>query len=268
LGGHSGLEIDKHRANANVLIAEALHQDIPFRMISFSGGAADNAITPASEALFTLSPSHVEALKTRIADFARDVRTRYPGEDNLSIALTPLDKSPDQAASAADSARVVELVASIPQGVQEWSKEFAGLPETSNNIGIVKTENEGVHITTFQRSFDPEKLADLARAIEATATNAGAVSARRSTFPTWPPNPDSELYRKALRAYESLFMMPLKKEVLHDGLESGYVVEKYPEMEIISIGPTLENVHTTSERLYIPSLERISLFLRELMRNP
>lgn len=267
LGGHSGLEINKNRANANVLIAGALSGAMPFRVISFDGGTADNAITSTSEMQFALSPDQVDALKTRLAAFETDLRKRYPDEKQLSITLTPIENGPDQAAPEADSAGIVKLVMDILQGVHEWSQEFPGLPETSNNIGIIKTVNDTLYVTAFQRSFSPAKLEEIVRFIEAAAANARAVSQRRSTFPTWPPKTDSELYKKSLLAYEKLFNTPLKTEVLHAGLECGYIAEKYPGMEIISIGPTLENVHTPRERLYVPSLEKVARFMRELVRN-
>ena len=267
LGGHSGLEINKGRANANVLIAQALSSSIPFRMIQFSGGTADNAIPRTAEMLFAISSAYVDALKARMTTFEQDIRKRYPAEENVSMTLTRAENKSDQVASEADSAKVVKLIMNIPQGVVEWSKEFPGLPETSNNIGIVKTVNNAVNISTFQRSFNPGTLENIAQLIETAAADAGATSTRRSTFPTWPPRADSKLYRESLAIYERLFRSPLKTEVLHAGLECGYIAEKYPDMEIISIGPTLENVHTPRERLYVPSLAKFSRFINELLQN-
>ena len=162
---------------------------------------------------------------------------------------------------------MLQLLTEIPQGVFEWSKELPGLPETSNNIGVVRVEGDTLTIIAFQRSFSPQKLEDIAAGIEAAADRAGAVSKRRSTFPTWPPNPGSDLYRKALATYEALFKTPMKTEIIHAGLECGYVAESYAGMEIISVGPTLENVHTPRERVHVPSLEKTAVFLQALLRN-
>lgn len=267
LGGHSGLEINKNRANANVLVAQALSANIPFRLIDFVGGTAENAITRNSEMILALSVDRVDALKTRLAAFEREIRNQYPDEKNLSITLTGIDRKPDQAASESDSAKAVKLIVDLPQGVHAWSKEFPGLPETSNNVGIVKTEQNTLRVTTFQRSFRPEKLEEITRIIETAASTAGAASSRRSSFPAWPPNANSDLYKKALAAYEQVFKTPLKTEVLHAGLECGYIAAKYPGIEIISIGPTLEKVHTTEERLSVPSLDRVWRFMTELLRE-
>ena len=267
LGGHSGLEIHKNRANASALLARALSGPIPFRLIRLTGGTAANAITRSAEMILALAPNRVDALKTRLAAFAQETRNQYPDEKNLSITLTGIEKGPDRAASESDSAKVIKLIVDLPQGVHAWSKEFAGLPETSNNIGVIKTEHDMLSVTTMQRSFHLENLEEITRRIEAAASAAGAASARRGLFPAWPPNPDSDFYKKALVAYERLFQTPLKTEVLHAGLECGYVAEKYPGIDILSIGPTLEKVHTTEERLSVPSLDRVWRFVTELMRD-
>lgn len=267
LGGHSGIEIHKNRANANALVARAVDKAVPFRLISFAGGSADNAITPASELVFALALEHEDALKTRIAAFEQEIRREYPEETGLSVTLQPVSAGADTALSETDTGHLIELVLAIPQGVIEWSETFPGLPETSNNIGILRTTDTFLELTVFHRSFSPEQLESLARVIERTAADARATSNRRSQFPTWPPNPDSLLYKQALAAYERVFSTALQTEVLHAGLECGFIAEKYPQMEIISVGPTLEYVHTPKEHLHVPSVERIALFLRELLKE-
>ncbi len=110
LGGHSGVEIHKNRANANVLIARALNEAVPFRLISFAGGSADNAITPASELVLALEPEHEDALKARIVAFEQEIRGEYPEETGLSVTLEALPNPADAALSAADTARLIERV--------------------------------------------------------------------------------------------------------------------------------------------------------------
>ena len=271
LGGHSGVEIHKNRANANVLMARIMDKAVPFRLISFDGGSADNAITSASELVLALDPKHVNALKTSVESFEQQVRTEYPEETGLTLSLKPAAHVSGQAFSQAlsqdDSSKALDMILAIPQGVIEWSDQFPGLPETSNNIGIVQTREKTLDLVVFHRSFNPDKLEQLAQDIEQTAAYAGAAAIRRSAFPAWPPDPDSLLYQKALAVYERTFGRELKTVVLHAGLECGFIAEKYPAMEIISIGPILEDVHTPRERLYLPSVERIALFLRELLKD-
>ena len=267
LGGHSGLEIHKNRANANVLIAKALAGNIPFRLISFVGGTAANAITPTAEMIFALAPDQVEPFKARLATMEQETRQQYPNEKELVITLKPLDTRPELAASVSDSAKAVKLILDIPYGVFALSKEFADIPETSNNIGMIKTENNTLHITTYQRSSKVDQLEKITAVIEAAAATAGATSVQRGFSPPWPPNPGSDLYKKTLAIYESLFKTPMRTEVIHAGLECGYMAEKYPGIEIISIGPTLENVHTSRERLLVPSLDRVWRLMTALLQN-
>lgn len=267
LGGHSGVEIDKNRANANSLVAEALAADIPLRLAAFNGGSADNVITRTSEAVFTVSADRLDALRKRLTAFERDARKRFPDETRLAVTLAPAAAVPKRTLSEADSARLLHMVAGLPQGVIEWSKQLPGLPETSNNIGVVRTEGDTLTVITFQRSFDLQKLEETARGIEEAAAKSGAVATRRSTFPTWPPNPESDLYRKSLAVYEGVFKTPMKTEIIHAGLECGYMAASTPGLEIISIGPTMENVHSPRERVHVPSLERLIAFLQALVRE-
>jgi dipeptidase D len=267
LGGHSGLEIDKDRASANVLLARALSGQSRVRLIDYAGGTAANVIPRRAEANLAVSPDQVDRLRAQLAAAEREIRARYPEERNVAIALTRYESGSSRAASEADSAKVVRLLLAIPYGVQVWSEEFAGLPETSNNIGIVRTENETLYVTTYQRSSDRQQLEKITRSIEAAAQSAGASSSRRGPSPPWPPKADSTLYKQSLATYQRLFGTPPKTKVVHAGLECGYIAQKYPGMEIVSIGPTLENAHTTDERLYVPSIGRVWRFMTELLRD-
>lgn len=167
--------------------------------------------------------------------------------------------------AASDS--LVSLLLETPQGVHEWSTQFDGLPETSNNIGMVRTKDGVAVITAFHRSFQPVKLDSLIKQIQALVASHNASARRRSAFPAWPSQPDAALYQTALSAYDQIFGEPLKTVVAHAGLECGFIAQKYPGMEIISIGPTLLDVHTPTERLYVPSVERVSQFLRQILKD-
>ena len=238
--------------------------------LNFTGpGISTSPLSTTSTSGRTAASSAVRggALQKRLAAFERDVRKRFPDETQLAVTLAPVAVSPQQTLSEADSARALRMVAGLPQGVIEWSKQLPGLPETSNNIGVVRTGDDTLTVVTFQRSFSLQKLEDVARGIEQAAAKSGAVATRRSTFPAWPPNPESDLYTKSLAAYEGVFKTPMKTEIIHAGLECGYMAASTPGLEIISIGPTMENVHTPRERVHVPSLERITAFLQALVRE-
>lgn len=266
-GGHSGVDIDKNRANANVLIARALSDPMPFRLIRFSGGSAQNAITTSSEIIFALSPDQVDAFQTRLTEFEATIREEYPNETGLTIAFTETDGTDRRAATEEESAGIVQFIMNIPQGVYEWSQQFPELPETSNNTGIVTTKDQTVQITTYHRSFDPVKLEDVTVIITTEAVASGGTSRFQSGFPAWNPVKDSKLCITAMATYEDLFQTPLELVVVHAGLECGYIADKYPGMEIISAGPTIVDVHTPRERLYIPSVDTVTFFLQTLLED-
>lgn len=266
-GGHSGITIHKGLANANVLAAQVLKEVGAVRVVSFEGGTADNAVAPAAKVVFAVDPARTQSLERKVHDVEQTMRGTHTGDPELRLALSPLASAPERAVSETDSNRLIALLLEVPQGVHEWSSEFPGLPETSNNIGIVHTDNTQASIIVFHRSFQPAKLEAFAKLVEETATRNAATFKRRSQFPTWTPQPEAGLYKKALAAYQQAFGKPVETIVVHAGLECGFIAEKYPEMEIISIGPTLLDVHTPKERLHVPSVERASVFLREILRH-
>jgi dipeptidase D len=268
LGGHSGLDIDKNRANANVLLARLLTGSAPFRLAAFSGGSAGNAIATSAESMIAVARGDAQALQKRLADYQAEARAAFPEEAELSITLTSVTNTGQPAAMPHDSATAMKLISSIPQGVTAWSKEFAGLPETSNNIGIVRSSEGALDIATFQRSFHSTNMEAIAGQIVAIAQAAGATTDERGAFPSWPPDSSTGLYKGVVDAYSRLFGSTIKTEVLHAGLECGHIAAKYPSLEIVSIGPTLENVHTTNERLKVASLVKMWDLVQEVLQAP
>lgn len=266
-GGHSGLAIHKGRANANVLAAQILREIGPVRLISFDGGVADNAIATSAEVVFAIDPEKSSTLIQEIRRLEQSIRRRNPEDPALALDLTAVTELQKTAASVIASDSLISLLLEIPQGVFEWSDQFKGLPETSNNIGMVRTRDGVAVITVFHRSFQPAKLDSLTRQIQMSAANHNASDRRRSAFPAWPPQPDAALYQTALSAYQQVFGQSLQTHVVHAGLECGFIAQKYPDMEIISIGPILLDVHTPTERLHVPSVERISQFLRQILKD-
>ena len=267
LGGHSGVDIDKNRANANSLAAQILAYAPPFHLAAISGGNAGNAIATAAKVTLAVEKKDVAALVTHVSGHAAKARADFPDEKTLAIGLTEVPNTSQPVASAQESAAVMALISAIPQGVTEWSAEFPKLPETSNNIGIVGMSGSTVDIASFQRSFHADNLAALASRIAALAEAAGASSTAKGAFPAWPPNSGTGLYKAVTAAHLKLFGTPIATEVIHAGLECGYIAERYPAMEIISIGPTLQDVHTTREGLKVSSLGPTWALLQEVLQS-
>ncbi|MFN4140370.1 beta-Ala-His dipeptidase [Aestuariivirga sp.] len=266
LGGHSGVDIGKNRAGANLLLAELLAGSAPFRLLAIAGGSVDNAIATSAEALLAASPGDVAALQKRVSNFTAEARTRYPAETALEITLAAKENGSGPAASAENSARAVKLIAALPQGVTAWSEEFPNLPETSSNVGIVRSSGSAISVSAFPRSFHAENLEKMAAEIAAVAHGLGATSSQRGGFPAWPPRPGTGLYKAVLSSYERLFGSVMTTDVIHAGLECGYIADRYPAMEIVSIGPNLLDVHTVHERLEVVSLGKIWSLLQEVLQ--
>lgn len=239
----------------------------PVRLISFDGGVADNAIATSAKVVFAIDPAKSSTLIQEIRRLEQSIRRRNSEDPALAVDLTAVTELQNTAASVIASDSLISLLLEIPQGVYEWSGQFKDLPETSNNIGMVRTRDGVAVITVFHRSFQPAKLESLIRQIQMSVANHNASDRRRSAFPAWPPQPDAALYQTALSAYQQVFGQPLQTHVVHAGLECGFIAQKYPDMEIISIGPTLLDVHTPTERLYVPSVERVSQFLRQILKD-
>ena len=267
LGGHSGIDIDKNRANANALAAQGLAAAPPFRLVAMAGGNAGNAIAASAKVTLAVEREAAAGLIKHVSDHAEKVRADYPDEKTLAIRLAEVANTRQPAASAKQSAAAMALIGAIPQGVTAWSAEFPKLPETSNNIGIVGMSGNVLEIASFQRSFHAANLQEIADRIAALAQAAGAASTRKGAFPAWPPNSGTGLYKAVISAHKKLFGSGMVTEVIHAGLECGYIAERYPAMEIISIGPTLQDVHTTRERLNVPSLGPTWALLQELLQS-
>lgn len=265
-GGHSGVDINKNRGNASVLLARLLREVAPLRLVTLSGGTADNVIATSAEATLAIGGDVLPKLEKRVSGFLTEAKAEFPGEAGMAISLDPAPNSGQPAALPESSAVALNLIASLPQGVAEWSKAAANLPETSNNVGIVSMANGALQVATFQRSFHAENLEAISGQIASIAKTFGASTAQRGLFPSWPPNTGSALAKLVREKYEQLYGAPMATEVIHAGLECGNIAAKYPAMEIVSIGPTTLDVHSTNERVKVASLLKIWNLLQEVLQ--
>lgn len=266
VGGHSGVDINKSRGNASVFLARLLQEVAPLRLVTLIGGTADNVIAASAEATLAINDDLVPKLEKRVVVFLSEAQEEFPGEKGLAISLDAVANSGQFAASPESSSAALSLIASLPQGVTAWSKAAADLPETSNNVGIVRMADGTLQVATLQRSFHSENLEAISSQIVSIAKKFGASTTRRSLFPSWPPNTKSALATLIGKKYGELYGTPMVTEVIHAGLECGNIAAKYPEMEIVSIGPTILDVHSTNERVKVASLLKIWDLLQEVLQ--
>lgn len=266
-GGHSGEDIHKHRANANKLMARILdfiQRDIPIRLSNLKGGTARNAIPRDAEAIFVCSDESL--LQEKFASIQKKILAEHKQtESALQITLDQKEPPSLRVASRKDTEKAIRLLVSLPNGVAEFSAQTSGAVETSNNIGIVETKDEGLYVISNHRSSVLTRLEEITNRVESLAWLAGAKTERTQMFPPWQPNYDSSLLKKSVEAYKSALEQEPIVTITHGGLECGIISDRCGGLDCISIGATMENLHSPDERLYVPSLEKVWMFLKELL---
>ena len=260
LGGHSGGDIHLGRANANKLLARFLYTlslDHEIALCDIDGGNLRNAIPRAAHAVFGVDTSHKEQVRVAFNKFVADIENEYAGlEPTLKFELESYDR-PEFALDHETTKALVESLYSAPHGVVSMSRDLEGLVETSTNLASVKMQGDNqVLVTTSQRSSVESRKWDIARQVEALFTLAGAEVTHGDGYPGWAPNMNSRIMHLASDAYEELYGIKPAIKAIHAGLECGLFLQKYPHLDMVAFGPTLQGVHSPSERMYIPAVER------------
>ncbi|MCH5347270.1 MAG: aminoacyl-histidine dipeptidase [Muribaculaceae bacterium] len=265
-GGHSGGDIHLGRANANKLLARYLYGltlEHEISVADIDGGNLRNAIPRAAYCVFGIHTDHKEKVITALNNFIADVQNEYRDiEPTLEISIESVD-TPDFTIDAVTSLNLIRALYSAPHGVISMSRDLEGLVETSTNLASVKMlENNQILVTTSQRSSVESRKWDIARQVEALFELAGAKVTHGDGYPGWAPNLKSPIMEIARDAYKELYDVTPAIKAIHAGLECGLFLEKYPGLDMVSFGPTLRNVHSPSEMMYIPAVERFWQQLR------
>jgi dipeptidase D len=286
-GGHSGGDIALGRANAIKALARALRAAPELRIASFDGGASRNAIPRDATAVVAVGDearAAIAAEGARIADAYRDsdpgvrvsVGDSDPGVrvsrgDEAAAASDPAaagggDPLPGASAwSAADSARILDLVAAIPVGPLGMSVDFPGVVETSSSIGLARTDGTAFTVSSLSRSANDNLITDVTDAIAAAARLAGAEYEPGHHYPGWRPDLRSPLLAAAKAAHERALGTEPHVTLTHGGLEAAIIAAKRPGLQAISFGPEIEGPHAPGERLHIASAARFMRLLAVLL---
>ncbi len=279
-GGHSGDDINKGRANANRVLARIvrlLTEKYEGRLCSIEGGNLRNAIARDAVAEVAL-PREQFILPGAKVDFdllSKAICEEYAvTEPDMTLKMTPIQgviSSRKWSAYGKKSARrILTAVLGVQNGVVEMSASMPGLVETSTNLASIKPadDNGTLIVTSSQRSSIESARNNLASSIASIYALSGAEVTHSDGYPGWKPNPDSEFVRTSHRIYKEMFGVEPKVKAIHAGLECGLLLSKYPGMDIISIGPTLRDVHSPSERLEISTVQKTWDYLCELLKQP
>lgn len=260
LGGHSGGDIHLGRANANKLLARllwTLGKKFDISLVEIDGGNLRNAIPRAAHAVFGVHSANKEQVVAMFNQYVADVKDEYSDlEPTLELNLESMER-PDFCVDSATARRLIAALYSAPHGVVSMSRDLEGLVETSTNLASVKMQPDNrILVTTSQRSSVESRKWDIAHQVEALFEMAGAEVTHGDGYPGWKPNMNSTIMRLASDAYEELYGIKPAVKAIHAGLECGLFKEKLPHLDMVSFGPTLQGVHSPSERMYIPAVER------------
>lgn len=272
-GGHSGIDINKHRANANVLLARTLDRltrDFSLRILSIHGGTAHNAIARDATARIACPVTEFGAVQRRLSRIERTLQDEHSRvEPQLTVSLGADEKKEDTDRSFAPETTeaCLKMLVAMPNGPMAMSSEMANLVETSVNLATVRTTAATVDILTSQRSSVASRLTEISTRVEALATLAGARVSHQNSYPPWQPDAESALLQRCRALYPRLFGADPKVTAIHAGLECAIIGDLCPGMQMISFGPTIENPHSPDERLQIPSIGRVWDFLTALLAS-
>ena len=260
LGGHSGGDIHLGRANANKVISRFIWEcsnkwDI--EVSSFRGGNLRNAIPREAEAVFGIHDQHKEEIGDFLKQYAEAIQNEFKGvEPTMKLTIEEVGK-PDFCIDSATSLKLIRALYSAPHGVVSMSKDIEGLVETSTNLAAVKMEdNCKIVVTTSQRSSLESRKNDIAGQVEAHFQLAGAEVSHSDGYPGWAPNVESKIMKISADAYEELFGVKPQIKAIHAGLECGLFLNKYPDLDMVSFGPTMRDVHSPDEKLLIPTVDK------------
>jgi dipeptidase D len=257
-GGHSGGDINKHRANANLLmtrVLEFIQRNAEIRLSMLKGGSARNAIPRDADAIFVCRKQDAALCSQAFTTILSAIQAEHrQTEPTLVITLKNIAGQNIRTISAAESLTALRLLMSLPNGVAALSAEMPGFLETSNNIGIVELKENGLYIVSNHRSSVFSRLEELTRRVEALAWMAGARTERNQFTPPWQPNMDSPLLKKCSEAYVKVTGRAPVVETTHGGLECGIISDRCGGMDTISLGPTILDPHSPNERLHIPAI--------------
>ena len=266
-GGHSGVEIHKNRANANKVMGELLsriQQQMPLCITKLQGGAKDNAIPRSCQVTFVALGMYPERINDITEALQTEIRANYD-EPEAVIRGENVDAMGGNALTAESTSKVIALLNSVPNGVQAWSRDIDGLVQTSLNLGVMKLTEELTLTFAVRSSVNIEKRELLDR-LKAIAEFHGGSYSEMGDYPAWEYRKDSPLRDTMVRIFTEKFGHKPEVVAIHAGLECGLLSEKLPGLDCVSIGPDMQDIHTSREKLDIASTRRTWEFLQEVLK--
>lgn len=266
-GGHSGMEIDKGRANSLKIALKVLtnlKEKLDLKLVNINGGTKDNAIPRKAKISLGIKAEAYSKLKKEIEAIEKELKKNYPQENPKII----LEKSAEivEVLRDQDLEAVIYLLQKLPTGINTWLKDRPETVESSSNLAIINTETDKIRVYVSTRSAKEKVLKEMRNKITADIEKV-AKAKITGHYPEWEYKPESELRNKAVEIYNKMYEKEMEVIVIHAGLESGALKKTYPHLDIISFGPDIFDVHVPAEKLSISSTKRTYNYLKKLLQT-
>lgn len=257
-GGHSGIDINLERANANKLLFRFLKFAIPeleARLALVSGGSLRNAIPREAFAVITIPEDAKDELMEAVSDFEVIYQSEYNQSENaISFKATPCEMPSGWIPEMVQD-DIIHAVVALHNGVYHMDQNMPGVVESSNNVAVVKSDGQKVDILCLTRASIDTNKAQLASELESVFSLSGANCKSDGDYPGWVPNPDSEILSVMKKIYKNKYGKTPEVKAIHAGLECGIIGATYPNLDMISFGPTIRYPHSPDEKVHIKSVE-------------
>ncbi len=269
-GGHSGMDIIKGLGNANKLLNRFLldgFENYGLRISEIDGGGLRNAIPRESTAVFCVDSIHTEAFEADVVELTETIQAEYESlEPNLKVTLEKTDL-PKQVMELGVQEGFLKAIQAAWNGVYRMSPDIKDLVETSNNVARVKVAEGKLEVLCLTRSSVESSRTDLANTIRSVFELIGCEVNFSGEYPGWKPNMNSPILKVLVEHYENLNSEKPHVAACHAGLECGILGQNYPEMDMISFGPTIRGAHSPDERVSISSVQKFWIFIQEILKD-
>jgi dipeptidase D len=269
-GGHSGLDIDKGRGNAIKVLNRVLMalDEIGARVSRIDGGSKRNAIPREAKALVFVPKRRAEEAAALVGQWNDILRAEVSTvEPDLSVTAGGTKVRSGKVMKKKHQRQILATLSGLPHGVIKMSADIPGLVETSTNLAVVVTARNSVTVSTSQRSSVASEILEIARTVRSVFELGGAEVNQGSGYPGWKPNIESPVLKLARATYADLYGREPEVKAVHAGLECGIIGEKYPGMDMVSLGPTLEAVHSPDEKIYVDTVGKYWDYLLAILKN-
>ena len=267
IGGHSGDDINKGRANALRELVRFLFTELQydFQLLSLEGGNKPNAICREAQAFIAVPADEVQEMQADVEAFSGILAAEYATSDPGLRATCAPAESGDKPIAEGDAANLIATLLACPHGVERMSADIPDLVETSSNLAAVHIEGNTLKVITSQRSSVVSELHAMAQKVEAAFFLGSFDVEHHGEYPGWKPNLSSPILAQSVASYKRLFGKDPEVKAIHAGLECGLFLEKFPDLDMISFGPTLRGVHAPGEKLELASLDRFVAHLNDVV---